>query len=169
MFFTAIQISGKDIRNVSTKWLHKHMALVGQEPILFAMSIKGNIKYGAVCTRIYCHSHKISSNNHGNNILHSFLCRCVLNRNPIFSNPQLINISNMLSVSGFSTPCNCSRISILNHTLFRLFARLKRKYAVFCRICSYNWIYLTFSQTLLMSKFSQLPNRYIYQKAQCYT
>ncbi|EGD74247.1 ABC transporter B family protein [Salpingoeca rosetta] len=41
-----ILVGGKDIRSVDPAWLHRHVALVGQEPVLFAMSIKDNIKYG---------------------------------------------------------------------------------------------------------------------------
>lgn len=30
-------------------WLHKHVAMVGQEPVLFALSVGDNIRYGKVC------------------------------------------------------------------------------------------------------------------------
>eukprot|EP00043_Microstomoeca_roanoka_P012782 m.124284 g.124284 ORF g.124284 m.124284 type:complete len:815 (-) comp15590_c0_seq2:410-2854(-) len=42
----AVFVGGRNIRDLNPAWLHSHMALVGQEPVLFAMSIKDNIKYG---------------------------------------------------------------------------------------------------------------------------
>jgi ATP-binding cassette, subfamily B, bacterial len=39
-------IDGIDIRELDPCWIHEHVALVGQEPVLFAMSIADNIRYG---------------------------------------------------------------------------------------------------------------------------
>lgn len=36
-----------DIRVLDPRWLHRNVALVSQEPVLFAGSIKDNIAYGA--------------------------------------------------------------------------------------------------------------------------
>ena len=41
-----ILLDGHDIRSLDPRWLHKKTALVSQEPILFQMSVKDNIKYG---------------------------------------------------------------------------------------------------------------------------
>eukprot|EP00045_Choanoeca_perplexa_P011532 m.122911 g.122911 ORF g.122911 m.122911 type:complete len:772 (+) comp15664_c0_seq1:104-2419(+) len=41
-----VSIGGRDVKTLDPEWLHHNMALVGQEPVLFAMSIKDNIKYG---------------------------------------------------------------------------------------------------------------------------
>lgn len=41
-----ITIDGKDINEIDPRWLHRRTALVSQEPILFQLSIKDNIKYG---------------------------------------------------------------------------------------------------------------------------
>ena len=42
----SVRIKGTDIRNFNLKSLRKHIALVGQEPTLFAGSIRDNILYG---------------------------------------------------------------------------------------------------------------------------
>ncbi|OHT01699.1 ABC transporter family protein [Tritrichomonas foetus] len=42
-----ILLDGKDIRTLNPRWLHHMIGLVQQEPSLFQMSIKDNIKYGA--------------------------------------------------------------------------------------------------------------------------
>eukprot|EP00049_Salpingoeca_infusionum_P001664 m.49910 g.49910 ORF g.49910 m.49910 type:complete len:823 (+) comp11127_c1_seq1:609-3077(+) len=42
----SIKVGGQDIQSVTSKWLHSHVALVGQEPVLFAVSIRDNILYG---------------------------------------------------------------------------------------------------------------------------
>ena len=41
-----MRINGTDIRNFNLKSVRKHIALVGQEPTLFAGSIRDNILYG---------------------------------------------------------------------------------------------------------------------------
>lgn len=41
-----ILLDGKDIRTLDPRWLHSKMALVAQEPSLFQMTVKDNIKYG---------------------------------------------------------------------------------------------------------------------------
>ena len=41
-----ILLDGHDIRTLDPRWLHKVTALVSQEPILFQMTVKENIKYG---------------------------------------------------------------------------------------------------------------------------
>ncbi|KAK8860440.1 hypothetical protein M9Y10_012105 [Tritrichomonas musculus] len=42
-----VLLDGEDIRTLDPRWLHHVIGLVGQEPSLFQMSIKENIKYGA--------------------------------------------------------------------------------------------------------------------------
>uniref|UniRef100_A0A7S2SIK2 Uncharacterized protein n=1 Tax=Mucochytrium quahogii TaxID=96639 RepID=A0A7S2SIK2_9STRA len=42
-----IFIDGRDISELNVAWLRDQIALVGQEPVLFATSIEENIKYGA--------------------------------------------------------------------------------------------------------------------------
>lgn len=42
----AVLIDGRDIGSYDKKWLRQRVALVGQEPVLFARSIKRNIIYG---------------------------------------------------------------------------------------------------------------------------
>lgn len=43
----SITISGEDIKNLDQSWLRKQIiGLINQEPILFAMSILENIRYG---------------------------------------------------------------------------------------------------------------------------
>lgn len=43
----SIIIDGKDIKNLNQTWLRKRLiGLINQEPILFAMSILENIRYG---------------------------------------------------------------------------------------------------------------------------
>lgn len=42
-----VLLDGRDIKTLNPRWLHRKMALVSQEPTLFQMSIKDNIKYGA--------------------------------------------------------------------------------------------------------------------------
>jgi ABC-type multidrug transport system fused ATPase/permease subunit len=41
-----VLVDGRDIGMYDPKWLRRHMALVSQEPVLFARSIKDNILYG---------------------------------------------------------------------------------------------------------------------------
>ena len=41
-----VKIDGRDIRTFNLRNLRKHIALVGQEPTLFAGSIRDNILYG---------------------------------------------------------------------------------------------------------------------------
>jgi ABC-type multidrug transport system fused ATPase/permease subunit len=42
-----ILLDGKDIKELDPHWLHQKIALVQQEPTLFMLSIKENIKYGS--------------------------------------------------------------------------------------------------------------------------
>eukprot|EP01105_Mastigella_eilhardi_P006960 TRINITY_DN1844_c0_g1_i3.p1 TRINITY_DN1844_c0_g1~~TRINITY_DN1844_c0_g1_i3.p1 ORF type:complete len:1177 (-),score=251.27 TRINITY_DN1844_c0_g1_i3:9-3503(-) len=42
-----IKIDGHDIRELNTKHLRQHIGIVGQEPVLFAMSIRDNIALGS--------------------------------------------------------------------------------------------------------------------------
>lgn len=42
-----VLLDGKDIREINPRWLHRQIALVSQEPTLFQMSVRDNIKYGA--------------------------------------------------------------------------------------------------------------------------
>lgn len=42
-----VLLDGKDIRTLDPRWLHRKIGLVQQEPMLFQMSIRDNIKYGA--------------------------------------------------------------------------------------------------------------------------
>src|SRR5690606_7669397 len=41
-----IKIDGRYIHELDPKYLHKHIAIVTQEPVLFAATIKENILYG---------------------------------------------------------------------------------------------------------------------------
>lgn len=41
-----ILLDGQDINELDPRWLHKQIGLVSQEPILFRLSIKDNIRYG---------------------------------------------------------------------------------------------------------------------------
>jgi ABC-type transport system involved in Fe-S cluster assembly fused permease/ATPase subunit len=41
-----ILLDGEDIRTLDPRWLHHKIALVAQEPILFQMTIRENVKYG---------------------------------------------------------------------------------------------------------------------------
>jgi ABC-type multidrug transport system fused ATPase/permease subunit len=41
-----VLIDGRDLNLYDPKWLRRHVALVSQEPVLFARSIKRNIIYG---------------------------------------------------------------------------------------------------------------------------
>ena len=43
-----VLLDGHDIRNLDQHWLHQHLALVSQEPILFRKSLRDNIKYGCL-------------------------------------------------------------------------------------------------------------------------
>ena len=42
-----VLIDGINIKSLDPQWLRKQVGLVSQEPILFAMSIEDNIKYGS--------------------------------------------------------------------------------------------------------------------------
>jgi ATP-binding cassette subfamily B (MDR/TAP) protein 9 len=42
----AVLLDGRDIGDYSGPWLARHMALVSQEPVLFARSLRRNILYG---------------------------------------------------------------------------------------------------------------------------
>ncbi|XP_054846913.1 ATP-binding cassette sub-family B member 5 [Eublepharis macularius] len=41
-----ITIDGRDIRTLNIKWMRENIGIVSQEPILFATTIAGNIRYG---------------------------------------------------------------------------------------------------------------------------
>ncbi|EKX53578.1 hypothetical protein GUITHDRAFT_100562 [Guillardia theta CCMP2712] len=41
-----VMLDGRDLRTLNVKWLREHLSIVSQEPILFAVSIAENIKYG---------------------------------------------------------------------------------------------------------------------------
>lgn len=41
-----VLIDGMDVNELDIAWLHRHMAIVSQEPVLFSMSIAENISYG---------------------------------------------------------------------------------------------------------------------------
>lgn len=41
-----IFIDGHDIKQFNLSWLRSNLAVVGQEPVLFATSIEENIRYG---------------------------------------------------------------------------------------------------------------------------
>lgn len=43
----SVSIDGHDIKTLDHDWLHSRVALVSQEPVLFACSIRDNIMYGA--------------------------------------------------------------------------------------------------------------------------
>jgi ATP-binding cassette subfamily B (MDR/TAP) protein 1 len=42
----AVFVDGHDIKELNIKWLRQHIAVVSQEPVLFAMSIADNIRLG---------------------------------------------------------------------------------------------------------------------------
>jgi len=41
-----VLVDGLDIRELNIRWLRQHIGVVSQEPVLFAMSIAENIRYG---------------------------------------------------------------------------------------------------------------------------
>ncbi|KAF8335497.1 P-loop containing nucleoside triphosphate hydrolase protein [Cantharellus anzutake] len=43
-----VRLDGIDLRELNVKWLRSQMGLVSQEPVLFATTIKENVKYGLV-------------------------------------------------------------------------------------------------------------------------
>lgn len=45
-YFVSFIPSTPDVGVYDPKWLRRHMALVSQEPVLFARSIRDNIVYG---------------------------------------------------------------------------------------------------------------------------
>ena len=44
--YKAIMFDDKDIRTLNVRWLRAQMALVQQEPVLFAGTVRDNIAYG---------------------------------------------------------------------------------------------------------------------------
>ncbi|RLN92120.1 hypothetical protein BBJ28_00001151 [Nothophytophthora sp. Chile5] len=42
-----VSIDGEDVRELNVTWLRQQIGLVGQEPVLFPVSIKENIRYGS--------------------------------------------------------------------------------------------------------------------------
>jgi len=50
----AVRIGGLNARDIDPQWLHRHVALVGQEPVLFALSIADNIRFGKVGGKLTC-------------------------------------------------------------------------------------------------------------------
>lgn len=40
-------LDGHDISTLNMRWLRSQVGLVGQEPVLFSMSVRDNITYGA--------------------------------------------------------------------------------------------------------------------------
>ena len=46
-----VKLDGVDLRELNLKWLRSQMGLVSQEPVLFATTIKENVKYGLVGMR----------------------------------------------------------------------------------------------------------------------
>ena len=42
----AVLVDGQDVRQLQIGWLRQHIGVVSQEPVLFAMSIADNIRYG---------------------------------------------------------------------------------------------------------------------------
>jgi ABC-type multidrug transport system fused ATPase/permease subunit len=41
-----VLVEGLDVAQLNVGWLQSHIGVVGQEPVLFATSIKENIRYG---------------------------------------------------------------------------------------------------------------------------
>lgn len=41
-----VTIDGNNIKDINLKWLRQHVGYVGQEPVLFATSIRDNMKFG---------------------------------------------------------------------------------------------------------------------------
>ncbi|KAJ3036334.1 Multidrug resistance protein 1 [Rhizophlyctis rosea] len=72
----SVSLDGKDLKELNVKWLRQQIGVVGQEPVLFNMSIKQNILLGATskdvsekdvieaCKQANCHSF-ISNLPHG--------------------------------------------------------------------------------------------------------
>ena len=48
--FAYIQTGGEELRELDPKWFRTQLSMVGQEPTLFACSIKDNISYGKEST-----------------------------------------------------------------------------------------------------------------------
>jgi len=42
----SVLVDGVDIKELNLRWLRQHIGVVSQEPVLFAMSIAENIRYG---------------------------------------------------------------------------------------------------------------------------
>ena len=45
--FGAIMLDGIDLREINIAWLRRQIGVVSQEPVLFDISIRDNISYGA--------------------------------------------------------------------------------------------------------------------------
>ncbi|KAG2112308.1 P-loop containing nucleoside triphosphate hydrolase protein [Suillus discolor] len=46
----SVMLDGIDLRELNIKWLRSQISLVSQEPVLFATTIRGNIKHGLIGT-----------------------------------------------------------------------------------------------------------------------
>lgn len=44
----SVSVDGKDVRELSIRWLRSQVGLVGQEPVLFNTTVRENIRYGRV-------------------------------------------------------------------------------------------------------------------------
>ena len=42
----AVRFDGRDVRELQLRWLRARMGLVSQEPVLFAASVRENLRYG---------------------------------------------------------------------------------------------------------------------------
>jgi ABC-type multidrug transport system fused ATPase/permease subunit len=41
-----VLVDGVDVKQMNVRWLRSHIGVVGQEPVLFATTIRENIRYG---------------------------------------------------------------------------------------------------------------------------
>lgn len=42
----SVSIDGVDVKEIDYRWLRKHVGYVGQEPVLFATTIRENLRFG---------------------------------------------------------------------------------------------------------------------------
>lgn len=50
----SLTVDGMDIRDIDPRWLHRNIAIVPQEPVLFSGSIKSNIMYSRYAAQPEC-------------------------------------------------------------------------------------------------------------------
>eukprot|EP01006_Ploeotia_vitrea_P016025 TRINITY_DN46478_c0_g1_i2.p1 TRINITY_DN46478_c0_g1~~TRINITY_DN46478_c0_g1_i2.p1 ORF type:complete len:661 (-),score=311.33 TRINITY_DN46478_c0_g1_i2:93-2075(-) len=57
----AVRLDGHDLRDLDPKWLRTRMALVSQEPVLFATTIRENLSYGNPNGRPFTHDEIVAA------------------------------------------------------------------------------------------------------------